>query len=52
MSMIDNIKKRRSVRTFDDQKMLGDTLIKTINEFVKNQTNPFNLYIEFQFKVV
>ncbi len=48
MSMIENIKKRRSVRTFDDQKMLGDTLIKNINEFVKNQTNPFNLDITWK----
>lgn len=48
MNMIESIKKRRSVRTFDEQKMLGDTLIKNIKEFTKSQTNPFNLDITWK----
>ena len=48
MNMVESIKNRRSVRTFDEQKMLGDTLIKNIKEFIKNQTNPFNLDITWK----
>lgn len=48
MDMKEIIKKRRSIRTFDEQKMLGDTLIKNINEFINNQNNPFNLDISWK----
>ena len=48
MNYIEAIFKRRSVRTFDKNKKLDESLISEINDFINNQTNPFKLKIEWK----
>lgn len=47
MNYLEAIKIRRSVRTFDDKKDISLELLNEINEFIKKQSNPFNLKIEW-----
>ena len=48
MSIIDVIKERRSVRTFDKKKVLNDDVLEEIKDFISKLTNPYNLKIEWK----
>ena len=45
-ALFDTIKKRRSVRTFDDNP-LNDAHTKDLKEYIKDITNPFDIPVEF-----
>ena len=48
MDYIEAIKNRRSVRTFDKNKGMEESLLNVIKEFMNNQNNPFGINIEWK----
>ena len=47
MNYINEIKKRRSVRTFDNNKNITNDTLNEIKEFINKLSNPFNIKIEW-----